>query len=94
MEKFNEAVVKSLEEFNIAESFKSWKEMFEWFKDSKVWYRVPFGDNTLTGFKFKSDNYKMICIPYKLVSFPSVEKLVDSLHSKCSSEMSTGSSPV
>ena len=42
IEKFNEAVVKSLEEFNIAESFKSWKEMFKWFKDSKVWYRVPF----------------------------------------------------
>ena len=55
IEKFNEAIVKSLEEFNIAESFKSWKEMFEWFKDSKVWYRVPFGDKYSKWFKFKSD---------------------------------------
>ena len=42
MEKFNEVIFKSLEEFGVTESFKSWKEMFEWFKDSKVWYRVPF----------------------------------------------------
>ena len=54
MEKFNEAIFKSLEEFGVAESFKSWKEMFEWFKDSKVWYRVPFGDKYSKWFKFKS----------------------------------------
>ena len=61
IEKFNEAVVKSLEEFNIAESFKSWKEMFEWFKDSKVWYRVPVSQELIwSEFKSKKSNISII----------------------------------
>ena len=65
MEKFNEAIVKSLEEFNIAESFKSWKEMFEWFKDSKVWYRVPFcQEQKWSEFKSRKSNVGKIYLSY------------------------------
>ena len=65
MEKFNEAIVKSLEEFNIAESFKSWKEMFEWFKDSKVWYRVPVSQELIwSEFKSRKSNVGKIYLSY------------------------------
>ena len=40
-EKFSEAITESLEEFGVVEGFKGWKEMFDLFKDSKLWYRVP-----------------------------------------------------
>ena len=65
MEKFNEAIVKSLEEFNIAESFKSWKDMFEWFKDSKVWYRAPFcQEQKWSKFKSRKSNVGKIYLSY------------------------------
>ena len=40
-EKFSEAITESLEEFGVTEGFKGWKEMFNLFKDLKLWYRVP-----------------------------------------------------
>lgn len=39
--KFNDLIIKSLEEFNIKENFKDFVEMFFFFKNSKLWYRVP-----------------------------------------------------
>ena len=65
MEKFNEAIFKSLEEFGVTESFKTWKEMFEWFKDSKVWYRVPFcQEQNWSKFKSRKSNVGKIYLSY------------------------------
>ena len=65
IEKFNEVICKSLEEFGVTESFKSWKEMFEWFKDSKVWYRVPFcQEQNWSEFKSRKSNVGKINLSY------------------------------
>ena len=53
-EKFNEIITKSLEEFGVAEGFKGWKEMFDYFKDSKMWYRVPVSVIETDWSEFKS----------------------------------------
>lgn len=55
IEKFNERILKSLEEFKIQESFKSWIEMFSWFKKNSEGYRFRVPINLDIGwFEFKS----------------------------------------
>lgn len=53
-EKFSEAIAKSLEEFGVAEDFRGWKEMFDYFKDLKMWYRVPVSSIEAGWSEFKS----------------------------------------
>ena len=53
-EKFSEAITESLEEFGVTENFKGWKEMFNFFKDSKMWYRVPVSIIETDWSEFKS----------------------------------------
>lgn len=43
--KFNDLIIKSLEEFNIKESFKDFVEMYYFFKKMKFKYRLSFGEN-------------------------------------------------
>lgn len=54
LEKFKDHIVKSLEEFGVKETFKDWKEMFDYFKDSKLWYRVPIDCQGQSWSQFKS----------------------------------------
>ena len=59
--KFSEAITKSLEEFGVAEGFKGWKEMFDLFKDSKMWYRVPVSsDIGWSEFKSRKSNVGVV----------------------------------
>lgn len=45
LKKFEDKIVKSLEEFNYQENFSSLKELYYQFKNSKMMYRVPFQGN-------------------------------------------------
>ena len=54
LEKFKDHIAKSLEEFGVKETFKGWKEMFDYFKDSKLWYRVPIDCREQGWSQFKS----------------------------------------
>ena len=61
-EKFSEAITESLEEFGVTENFKGWKEMFNFFKDSKMWYRVPVSiiETGWSEFKSKKSNVGVV----------------------------------
>ena len=54
LNKFKDHIIKSLEEFGVKEDFKGWKEMFDFFKDSKLWYRVPINCREQSWSEFKS----------------------------------------
>jgi len=55
--KFKEELVKSLEEFNCTESFKSWPRLFKSLKRLETMYRVPFrGDERWSQLKTKKSN--------------------------------------
>ena len=57
MEKFAEAMTKSLEEFGIEENFSSWKELHSYFKNAEMTYRVPFrGDEKWFQLKTRKSN--------------------------------------
>jgi hypothetical protein len=51
--KFEDKIIKSLEEFNYQENFKDLIELYYQFKNSKMMYRVPFNGNE-KWFKLKS----------------------------------------
>ena len=52
-EKFEDKIIKSLEEFNYQENFKDLIDLYYQFKNSKMMYRVPFNGNE-KWFKLKS----------------------------------------
>ena len=53
IEKFEDKIIKSLEEFNYQENFKDLIDLYYRFKNSKMMYRVPFKGNE-KWFKLKS----------------------------------------
>ena len=58
---FVDLYTKSLEEFNIYEKSFDWTELYSYFKNTKMTYRVPISDE-LVGFRLRSVNKFVIQI--------------------------------
>ena len=63
--KFNDLIIKSLEEFNINENFKDFVEMYYFFKNSKIMYRVSVDSIESIVFSFFSRNSRVNCLNFK-----------------------------
>lgn len=60
-EKFEDKIIKSLEEFNYQENFKDLIDLYYQFKNSKMMYRVPFrGNEKWFKLKFRKSNVGFI----------------------------------
>lgn len=58
--KFNDLIIKSLEEFNIKENFKDFVEMYYFFKKMKLKYRLSLDKNLKFSRFFSDKSFIMI----------------------------------